>query len=198
MNIYIKNMVCNRCIMVVSGIFHDSGFGHANVEMGQVVINDPISEDELAHINNRLRDVGFEIIHSHTIQIIEQVKKVTISYIYDNVNQHQNFSAYLANQLNRDYNYLSTLFSSVEGTTIENYMINLKIERVKELIVYDQKTLSEISDEMDYSSVAHLSGQFKRVTGFTISNFKKMREQNRKSIDSVLKNNLILGRYNKV
>jgi AraC family transcriptional regulator len=185
MIIHIKNMVCNRCIMVVSGIFHDSGFGHADVKMGKVDVNDPISEDELANIHIRLRSVGFEIINSHTIQIIEQIKKATISYIYDKENQHQNFSSYLADQLNRDYNYLSTLFSSVEGTTIENYMIKLKMERVKELLVYDEKTLSEISFELGYSSVAHLSGQFKRVTGFTTTNFKKMREQNRKSIDEI-------------
>ncbi len=185
MNIYIKNMVCNRCVMVVSGIFQDSGFGRANVEMGKVVFNDSISEDELANIDNRLRSVGFEIINSHTVQLIEQVKKVTINYVYDKENHHQNFSTFLADQLNRDYNYLSTLFSSAEGTTIENYMINLKIERVKELLIYDEKTLSEISYVLDYSSVAHLSGQFKRVTGFTTTYFKKMREQNRKSIDEI-------------
>ena len=96
-----------------------------------------------------------------------------------------NFSEYLTDRLNLDYPYLSTLFSSVEGTTIEKNLINLKIERVKELLVYDEKTLSEIAWEMGYNSVAYLSGQFKKVTGFTPSHFKKLREQKRKSIDNV-------------
>lgn len=178
-------MVCNRCIMVVSTIFHDLGFDHTDVKMGKVVVNNPISEAELANLHTRLRGAGFEIINSHTVQIIEQIKTVIINYIYNKIQTNVNLSVVLEDELDRDYNYLSTLFPSIVGVTIEKYLINLKIERAKELIVYDEKTLSEISYELGYSSVAHLSGQFKKVTGFTPSYFKKMREQNRKSIDEV-------------
>ena len=185
MDIHIKNMVCRRCIMVVSNIFQEAGIDEALVEMGKVKVNNPIPEDELAQINSQLKSVGFEIINNHLIQIIEQIKKVIVNYVYGNENQNVKFSALLTEQLNRDYNYLSSVFSSVEGTTIEKYMINLKIERVKEFLVYDEKTLSEIAFEMGYSSVAHLSGQFKRITGFTPSYFKRLGEQKRKSIDEV-------------
>ena len=119
-------------------------------------------------------------------QLVEQIKAFVINYVYKNTNnKKQNFSSMLSLELNFDYNYLTTIFSGVENITIEHYMINLKVERVKELLVYDEKTLSEIAFEMGYSSVAHLSGQFKKVTGFTPSYYKKLREQKRKSIDNV-------------
>lgn len=183
-HINIKNMVCNRCIIVVSDIFRDAGIANARVEMGKVLINRPLDQIELENIEIRLNQVGFEIISEARIRLIERIKKITIDAVYHHPESiNVNFSDYLTNKLHLDYNYLSSLYSSVEGTTIEKHMINLKIERVKELLVYDEKTLSEIAFEMGYSSVAHLSGQFKRVTGFTPSYFKKLREQKRKSID---------------
>lgn len=186
MNINIKNMVCKRCIMVVGQIFENAGVNDAKVQLGKVTLESEIIEEQLEQITQNLNSVGFEIINSHTVQLVEQIKALVINYVYKNTNdKKQNFSSMLSLELNFDYNYLSTIFSGVENITIEHYMINLKVERVKELLVYDEKTLSEIAFEMGYSSVAHLSGQFKKVTGFTPSYYKKLREQKRKSIDNV-------------
>lgn len=186
MQFHIKNMVCNRCILVVSEIFNNAEIKDANVQLGKVSVPAPIPESKLLEIQQKLQRVGFEIINDSKSRIIEQIKNIVIEIIYNYSSEIKtNYSDYLADQLNLDYNYLSTLFSSIEGTTIEKYMINLKIERVKELLVYDEKTLSEIAFEMGYSSVAHLSGQFKKITGFTPSYFKKLGEQKRKSIDKV-------------
>src|SRR5690606_19059008 len=133
-----------------------------------------------------LNSVGFEIINNRNVQLVEQIKTFAINYVYNLAgNSKQNFSTFLSSEMNLDYKYLSTLFSSVENISIEHYMINLKVERVKELLVYDERTLSEIAYEMGYSSVAHLSGQFKKVTGFTPSYFKNLGEQKRKSISDV-------------
>lgn len=186
MDIYIKNMVCNRCIMVVSEIFEEAEIKDAQVQMGKVTTSESVSSEKLESIEHELNKVGFELINDSKSRLIEQIKKLTIDFVYHHSGiEKVNFSDYLSGKMNLDYNYLSSLFSSVEGTTIEKHLINLKIERVKELLVYDEKTLSEIAWEMGYSSVAHLSGQFKKVTGFTPSYFKKLGEQKRKSIDNV-------------
>jgi AraC family transcriptional regulator len=186
MKISVKNMVCSRCIMAVSNIFHEAGIQDANVQLGKVETKDSIPEKKLEIINIRLKEIGFEIINDHMSQLIEQVKNIAIDFVYNRKEDIKvNFSDYLAEKLNHDYNYLSTLYSSVEGTTIEKYMINLKTEHVKELLVYDEKTLSEIAFELGYSSVAHLSNQFKKVTGLTPTHFKKIGERKRKAIDEV-------------
>jgi AraC family transcriptional regulator len=186
MNISVKNMVCSRCIMAVSNIFHEAGIQDANVQLGKVRTKDPIPEKKLEIINTRLKEVGFEIINDHMSQLIEHIKNIVIDFVYNRKEDIKvNFSDYLVEKLNLDYNYLSTLYSSVEGTTIEKHMINLKTERVKELLVYDEKTLSEIAFELGYSSVAHLSNQFKKVTGLTPTHFKEIGERKRKSIDKV-------------
>lgn len=186
MDINIKNMVCNRCIMAVSQIFNEAGITVENVQLGKVKTTEEVEPDKLDQINEELKKVGFEIINDSKRHLIEKIKTATINYVYNHSEKNKiNFSEYLVDKLNLDYPYLSTLFSSVEGTTIEKHLINLKIERVKELLVYDEKTLSEISWELGYSSVSHLSGQFKKITGFTPSYFKKLKEQKRKSIDNV-------------
>lgn len=172
--------------MVVSNIFHDAGIIDADVQLGKVVIHDMITSDKLELIEYQLKNVGFIIINDSKSRLIEHIKSIAIDLIYQNPVGHKiNYSDFLSDKLNLDYNYLSTLFSSVEGTTIEKYIASLKIERVKELLVYDEKTLSEIAFDLGYSSMAHLSGQFKKVTGFTPTYFKKLGEQKRKSIDEV-------------
>jgi len=186
MEINIKNMVCNRCIMVVSQIFKEAGIKVDNVQLGKVTTTEEVGPDKLDYLNNRLENVGFEIIHDSKRRLIEKIKAATIDFVYHHSTENKmNFSEYLTDRLHLDYPYLSTLYSSVEGITIEKHLINLKIERVKELLVYDEKTLSEIAWELGYSSVAHLSGQFKKVTGFTPSYFKNLGEQKRKSINDV-------------
>lgn len=186
MDISIKNMVCNRCTMVVSQIFDEAKIEVAKVRLGKVETTENVSPDALEQLNKQLRSAGFEILNDSKSRLIENIKNITIEYVYNHTGEYKiNFSEYLTDRLNLDYHYLSTLYSSVEGTTIEKHLINLKIERVKELLVYDEKTLSEIAWELGYNSVAYLSGQFKKITGFTPSYFKKVREQNRKSIDNV-------------
>ncbi|MEZ5104191.1 MAG: AraC family transcriptional regulator [Draconibacterium sp.] len=186
MNINIKNMVCNRCIMVVSQILSDAEISIESIQLGNVRTVEEVSAEKLENVNTQLKKVGFEIIEDSKSRLIERIKNSCIEYIFNNAGEKNiNFSQYLADKLNLDYPYLSSLFSSVEGTTIEKFLINLKIERVKELLVYDEKTLSEIAWEMGYSSVAHLSGQFKKVTGFTPSYFKNLGEQKRKSLNDV-------------
>jgi AraC family transcriptional regulator len=185
MEIYIKNMVCNRCIMVVAGIFRDAGLPEARVQMGKVFLEVPFPEEKQIRISSHLQAVGFEIINDSKSRLIERIKNIIIDLVYNPVDIKVNYSHYLADELNLEYNYLSTLFSLVEGTTIEKFTINMKTERVKELLVYDEKTLSEIAFEMGYSSTAHLSAQFKKVTGFTPTWFKNLAEQKRKSINNV-------------
>lgn len=186
MDIYIKNMVCNRCIMVVSKIFEDAKIKVTKVQLGKVETSGLVAAEELELLNKQLNSVGFEIINDSKSRLIEKIKNITVEYVYNHTGEYKtNFSEYLTDRLNLDYPYLSTLFSSVEGTTIEKHLINLKIERVKELLVYDEKTLSEIAWELGYNSVAYLSGQFKKVTGFTPSHFKNLGEKKRKSINDV-------------
>ncbi|MDF1571778.1 MAG: AraC family transcriptional regulator [Bacteroidales bacterium] len=186
MDIYIKNMVCNRCKLNVAGIMEKAGYPDAEIKLGKVSVKDEIPDDTLRSIDKQLNSVGFEIIGDAKTILIEEIKKLTIEYVYDLITEtNENFSEFLVSRLNRDYGYLSKLFSSVEGTTIEKHLINLKIERVKEMLVYNQETLSEIAYKMGYSSVAHLSGQFRKITGFTPSYFKKLGEEKRKSIDEV-------------
>ena len=177
-------MVCVRCVMVVREIFYKFGMKNVEVQLGEVKVDFPISRKTFQQIEIELDTVGFEVINNRVLQLVEKIKTVTISFIYQSLMSGKlNYSGFLAAQMNLDYKYLSTLFSSTEGITIEKYIISLKIERVKELLEYDEKTLSEIAFMMGYSSVAHLSGQFKKVTGITPSDFKKFRMEKRKSID---------------
>ena len=126
--------------MVVTDIFKESGFPKANVQLGKVSVDTPVAYEELKSINSKLNAVGFKIINDNKSRLIEQIKKLTIDFVYLKPEElNVNFSEFLSGKLNLDYNYLSTLFSSVEGTTIEKHLINLKIERVKELLVYDEK-----------------------------------------------------------
>ncbi len=184
MNIYIKNMVCMRCVMVVREIFRNLGIMDVEIVLGEVNVDHPIPPPTFQLIKTELRMSGFELINNRAIQLVEKIKTISIDFIYKNqMHERINYSVLLAAQMNLDYKYLSTLFSSTEGITIEKYIISLKIERVKELLEYDEKSLSEIAFMMGYSSVAHLSGQFKKMTGITPSDFKKFRMEKRKSID---------------
>ncbi|MDT8394588.1 MAG: AraC family transcriptional regulator [Bacteroidales bacterium] len=186
MKLSIKNMVCNRCIMVVEQTFQEAGVKLDNIQLGSVETSEELNDSAIKRIDEDLKKVGFELINDSKRRLIEQIKTTAIDYAYQNRwDERHNFSDYLVDKLHLDYSYLSSIFSSVEGSSIEKYLINLKIERVKELLVYDEKTLSEIAWELGYSSVAHLSGQFKRVTGFSASHFKQIKEQKRKSINDV-------------
>jgi len=185
--LHIKNMVCNRCIKVVQDEISGLGFTVKTIELGEVILNEKLSENDLTQITRVLIENGFELIDDRKSQIINRIKTLIIEYIhYDREKpEHVNLSDFLAKEIRHDYSYLSNLFSSVEGITIEKYLINQKIEKVKELLVYDELTLSEISYQLGYSSVQHLSNQFKKITGLTPSHFKKIKNKKRNPLDKV-------------
>lgn len=188
--LYIKNMVCNRCIMVVKQELERQGLHPQKVSLGEVTIKeDKLSESQQTKLDSALINLGFERIDDRKARLIETIKNKIIQMIHhtDKVDLKFNWSSVLSEELHYEYNYLSNLFSSVEGITLEQYIIRQKIEKSKELLFYDELNLSEIADRLGYSSVAHLSAQFKKVTGFTPSELKKSRDidQNRKPLDSI-------------
>lgn len=190
MILYIKNMVCQRCVQSVAEVLTSLGLHAKRIELGEIELQeDQLSEEQLAKLDNVLEERGFERIDDRKARLIEAIKNKVIKMIHhsDRVDRKYNWSTQLAEELHYDYNYLSNLFSSVEGITLEQYIIRQKIEKVKELLFYDELSLSEIADKLAYSSVAHLSGQFKKITGLTPSELKKSRQisANRKPLDGV-------------
>ena len=185
--LHIKNMVCNRCIMAVESVFKDSGISPALVSLGEVDVDNEINPGDMASIEKKLNELGFEIIEDNNSKIIEKIKTIIIDMVHHSEDEQRlNYSAIIESKLNRNYHYLSSLFSSVTGTTIEHYIIHQKIEKAKELLIYNELTLSEIAFRLGYSSVAHLSGQFKSVTGLTPSHFKELGINKRRTIDQVM------------
>jgi YesN/AraC family two-component response regulator len=186
MKLYIKNMVCNRCIMVVKNELDKFGYQALNVTLGEVELKNELAGDEKQIFNQHLKTFGFEIIDDKRSQLIGQIKSSIIEIVHlQNSELKSNLSDYLSNKLHHDYTYISNLFSEVEGTTIEKYFIAQKIEKVKELLVYDELSLSEIAFQMNYSSVAYLSNQFKKVTGLTPTHFKNIKVDKRRPLDEV-------------
>jgi AraC family transcriptional regulator len=188
MKLSIKNMVCNRCVIVVRRALDDLGFSFKHVALGEVDFGENIiSNDQIKRLETALGPLGFELINDKKSKLIEDIKKRVIELVLhqDGVH-HIKLSDYLSKNFAYEYNYLSNLFSSVEGITLERYFILQKIEKVKELIVYDELSLTEISFQTGYSSLAHLSKQFKSVTGLSPSHFKGLRNPNlRNSIDNL-------------
>lgn len=185
--LYIRNMVCNRCIRVVEEEFGKLGLQIKSISLGEVVIITPLNEEMINKIRYVLIENGFELIEDQKIKIIEQIKLLILELIRDveNIPGKINISDYLSQKLNSDYHYLSSLFSSIENITIEHYLILQKIERAKELLKYGELTLSEIAYRLGYSSVAHLSAQFKKVTGMNANQFKSLTKNLRKPLDEV-------------
>ncbi|MBX3241978.1 MAG: helix-turn-helix transcriptional regulator [Chitinophagaceae bacterium] len=184
--LFIKNMVCNRCIMVVQNELDKLDLNVKNIKLGEVTLDKELTPEEKNNLDNVLIPLGFEIIDDKKSRIIEKIKNIIIDLVHhQDSNTKTNLSDVLSSKLHHDYNYLSNLFSEVEGTTIEKYFIAQKIEKVKELLVYDELSLSEIADRLNYSSVAYLSNQFKKVTGLTPSYFKQIRTDKRKPLDEV-------------
>jgi len=179
-------MVCNRCISAVKLELEKLKLSANNIALGEVQLTKEPSEKQLTQLKQNLSALGFELLDDNKKKLIEKIKNAIIEMVHHNaIDEQHNFSEIISKKLNKDYSYLSGLFSGVEGMTIEKYIINQKIERVKELIIYNEMNLSEIAYKVGYSSVAHLSSQFKKVTGLTPSHFKKVGGTGRKSIDSV-------------
>lgn len=180
-------MVCNRCIRVVNEELNQIGYSVNSIKLGEVQINESLDDSDIEKIRKILNENGFELIDDRKSRLINRIKTLIIEYIhYDGEKPvYVNLSEYLAKELDHDYSYLSNLFSSVEGLTIEKYLILQKIEKVKELLVYNELSLSEISYQLGYSSVQHLSNQFKKITGLTPSHFKKIGRGRRNPLDKV-------------
>ncbi len=179
-------MVCPRCIDTVKDIFDELKIETTSVQLGAVVTPSDILPAQKVEIEQRLSAKGFELLQDNKSKLISKIKAIIIDQIhYKGTALKVNFSTVIADKLNHGYPSLSRLFSSVEGITIERFILKQKVEHVKELLFYDELTLSEIAFQMDYSSVAHLSAQFKKETGMTPSEFKKMRKPGHKSLDSL-------------
>ncbi|MFC1785049.1 AraC family transcriptional regulator [Candidatus Neomarinimicrobiota bacterium] len=185
----IKNMVCPRCIKVVKEELEKLGYETSIERLGSATIKYGVNQLDLNKISTILNENGFELLVEKNAKLIDELKSLIIDLIYTEKLEELNInlSGYLSNKLNHDYSHLSTLFSSVEGITVEKYFILQKIERVKELLIYDELSLSEISYKLGYGNVQYLSTQFKKITGMSPSEFKALRNRARNSIDKIRK-----------
>lgn len=187
--LFIKNMVCDRCRMVIGQELERLGLHVTSVQLGAAQILEKLDKQQREGLAENLSKLGFELLDDARSKNVEQIKKIIIQKIHHSeyLDIKVNWSALLADELHQDYKHLSGLFSTVEGITLEQYIIQQKIERVKELLFYDELNLSEISYKLGYSSVAHLSAQFKKVTGQTPSQFKATRStaNSRRTLDSI-------------
>lgn len=186
--LFIKNMVCSRCIMAVEQVLKDNEILFEQVTFGEVTLTSALTQDKQERLHKALQKLGFELIDDQGMALVEKIKSIVIKKARNEIEpkyEKWKLSALLVEELKQEYTYLSSFFSSLEGRTIENYFIEQRIEKAKELLVYGQLTLSEIAHQLNYSSVAHLSAQFKKVTGLTPSFFKQMGNQKRKALDKI-------------
>lgn len=179
-------MVCPRCIDVVKDICEELNISIKHIQLGKIESTSELNDSLKSKLGEYLAERGFELLQNKNQKIIEQIKTIIVTQIHHSKEQlTTNFSVYLSEKLHQEYSSLSRLFSSVEGITIERFILKQKIERVKELLFYKEYTLSEIAFQMDYSSVAHLSAQFKKETGMSPSEFKKLKGPNHQALDSL-------------
>lgn len=186
--IHIRNMVCDRCIRAVRRIFHEAGLEPLDVTLGTVFLEKPIGPEQREGLEKALEEDGFELIDDRRSKRLEQIKTAIIELVHHGegvADGKVNLSGYLSEKCHADYSALSKLFSEMKGMSIEKYYIAQRIERVKELLVYDELTVSEISDLMGYSSPAHLSAQFKSVTGLSPREFKALKHKPLIPVDKV-------------
>ncbi|WP_267403010.1 MULTISPECIES: AraC family transcriptional regulator [unclassified Chryseobacterium] len=186
MKIFIKNMVCGRCISAVENIFNDNNIKVKNINLGEVETESEISETNLQVLEKCLQKSGFERIKDSAHQLIEKIKNLIIVKISElDIDENFLLSEFLSSKLHKDYSSLSKTFSQNENITLEQFFILQKIEKVKELLLYNEFTLTEIAGKLGYKSVQHLSSQFRNSTGFTPTEFKKLKVHNRKPLDQV-------------
>jgi AraC-like DNA-binding protein len=186
MKLHIKYMVSHRCKLAVRAELEKLGIVCKTVELGVAEILCDLDDDQKAHLREALQEIGLILLEDKTDILIESIKCAVVEMVhYSEENQHINFSAVLSEKLNLNYNYLSNLFSKNLGITIEQFIINHKIERAKELLIYDELSLTEISYRLNYSSVAHLSNQFKKNTGVTPSHYKALGGKSRIKLEEL-------------
>lgn len=179
-------MVCRRCILTVSNIFKKNGITPVNVELGTVILSAPLIKEKEAIIRHQLEEYGFEVIDNKRVRVIEQVRVGVIEFVrHPEFQEKMNLSDYLQDKCHKEYSALSKLFTEMRGITIEKCYLAQKIELVKELLVYDELSVSEIADKLHYSSVAHLSTQFKSQTGLSPTQFKMMKGNKLKPLDEI-------------
>lgn len=179
-------MVCSRCKMVVKSEFEKLGLQPISVELGEVELQEEISDSKKEILLENLQVLGFDLLDDKKTKTVERIKNLIVDLVHHKNNDLKiNLSEYLAENLNQDYNSLSNLFSEIENTTIEKYFISQKIEKVKELLIYNELSLSEIADILNYSNVAHLSNQFKKITGYTPTSFKQSKDKMRIQIENI-------------
>lgn len=184
--LFIKNMVCNRCILVVSEMLKNLNFNPLRIELGKVVIEEPLKPADRFLIQKALEALGFELLDDKRHRLIEQIRTAIIELVhYENNLSKLKLSEYLSGKCHYDYSLLSKLFSEENGISIEKYYIAQKVERIKELLIYDELTIGEIATQLQYSSVAHLSSQFRQVTGMSPSEFKRLKGNKRSPLDKV-------------
>ena len=181
-------MVCHRCILVVENILQNESIPFQKIIFGEIQLENELLSEQKEKLVKAFDKVGFELIGNHGSALIEKIKQLVVKIARNEADENDSnlkLSQYLSGKVNHEYTYLSSLFSSIEGRTIENYFIEQRIEKAKELLMYGQLSLSQIAFDLDYSSVAHLSGQFKKITGLTPTYFKETGIVKRKSIDSI-------------
>lgn len=186
--LFVKNMVCHRCILAVKDILLNLSIPFQQVSIGEIHLVENITKEQNEVLSSNLVQIGLELIDNRMRGMAEKIKQLILMKVrkeVDSKEQKMKLSVFLSEHLHHEYTYLSSFFSSIEGRTIENYFIEQRIEKVKELLVYKEMTLSEIAFEMEYSSVAHLSNQFKKITGLTPSHFKQVGSHKRKLLDKV-------------
>lgn len=186
MKIFIKNMVCNRCISAVEKIFSEKEIAIHSVTLGEVETKADVSEEKMAAIEKSLLDTGFERIKDSAHQLVDKIKNIIIIKISElDIDENFLLSEFLSSKIHKDYSSLSKTFSQNENITLEQFFILHKIEKVKELLLYNEFTLTEIAGKLGYKSVQHLSSQFRNITGFTPTEFKKLKDHQRKTLDSL-------------
>jgi YesN/AraC family two-component response regulator len=187
MKLSIKNMVCQRCIMVVKLELEKNNLIADTIHLGEISFKEDLPEEQIALLKKGLSTHGFEVLDDRKAMIIEKVKNIIVTIVHSTqaVDIKRNYSDIIAEQIPIDYNYISSIFSSSVGITIEQFIILQRIERVKELLVYNELSLSEIAYKLGYSNVQHLSTQFKKITGLTPSHFKLIKENKRTSLDQL-------------
>lgn len=179
-------MVCERCVAAVRDVLEQNGQTVLQIGLGEASVKKEIPKGKLLRIEKELEELGFALLDDKKSQLIESIRTAIIERVHgDEPLQTLNLSDYLSKRLQHDYHYLSTRFSEIEGITIEKYYIAQRIEKVKELLVYNELTVAEIADKLQYSSAAYLSNQFKTITGMTPGAFKKLRHKPRKPLDRV-------------
>lgn len=186
MKIYIKNMACESCKVVVKEALEELDISILKVDLGEVETKEDVTDAEKLKLNGMIKKVGLELLEKKQGVLIEKIRKVMLDYVYKTDEKPNiKFSVLLSEELDHNYNYLANFFSEVEATTIEHYIISLKVERIKELIIQEEHTFSEIAFKLHYSSVAHLSSQFKKFTGLSPSHFKALKERRRIAIQNI-------------